>query len=529
MSTKTFPLTAERRAGSWRRHASVGLRWLVAGALAGALVIDSAARGGPAPPPSFDPTPLLAELPEAVTDAMRRADLPLDSLGVFVQAVKGPRALLALNAERPFVLASTTKIVVTLAALDILGPAYRWHTQARLEGPLIDGRLDGDLVIVGGGNASLNADELAIWFARLRSLGLREIEGNIIVDRMAFRLSDADHANTPRPGPDRPHHAWPSALQLNDGVLRVRIETPRGQKPTLSLLPQLADVVLSNEVAPGGRCEAQAHWDDGPEALVLRVKGSWTAGCGTRTMPVAMMAEADLTDRAMAALWKAQGGVLHGRVVDRNPADRPQPQPARSANRPPDGPAGAASSASTGAAFALHSSPPLQQNVHHINKTSDNLAARHLLLSLSPGFPKQPATLAAARQRLQQWLRTRGIAEGDIEIDNGSGLSRTERGKPQAMVALLRKAWFDRNAQVFVDSLPIAGVDGTLAQRFRDSPATGRAQLKTGTLMDARTLAGYVRGNSGTVYAVAALLNHPHAHAGMAALDALIEWLVVNG
>ncbi len=165
----------------------------------------------------------------------------------------------------------------------------------------------------------------------------------------------------------------------------------------------------------------------------------------------------------------------------------------------------------------------------HINKTSDNLAARHLLLSLSPGFPKQPATLEAARKRLQAWLRSRGIAPGDIEVDNGSGLSRTERGKPRAMVALLRKGWVDKNAKVFVGSLPLAGRDGTLGNRFRDSPATGRAQLKTGTLTDARTLAGYVRGRSGEVYAVAALLNHPRADAGVIALDSLIEWLVVNG
>lgn len=475
--------------------------------------------------PAGEAVPLQAELPQPVLDALRRADLPLDSLGVYVQSLRAARPWFALNGERTFVLASTTKIVVTLAALDLLGPAYRWHTQARLEGPLHEGRVEGDLVIVGGGNPSLTADELAAWFARLQSLGVREIAGNLVIDRMAFRLSEADHANTPRPGADRPHHAWPSALQLNDGVLRLRVEAPRGQKPMLALTPQLADVVVSNEVGSTGRCETLAQWDGGPQALVLRIKGSWAAGCGARSVPIAMLGEADLTDRAIAALWKAQGGVLHGRVIDRSPPDgAPQPQPrlkptaeARTAGAVP------------GPAFALHASPPLQQAVRHINKTSDNLAARHLLISLAPGFPRQPATLDAARRRLQAWLRNRGLRDGDIEVDNGSGLSRTERGKPRALVTLLRQGWTDRHARIFVGSLPLAGVDGTLGHRFRDSPATGRAQLKTGTLLDARTLAGYVRARSGEIYAVTALLNHPRADAGVIALDTLIEWLVVNG
>lgn len=506
------PLASGR---AWRRIAFV--------LLAAAAPLIGLARGAPEPPAAYDPTPLQETLPEPVLDALRRADLPLESLGVYVQAMSGPRAWFALNAERSFVLASTTKIVVTLAALDLLGPAYRWHTQARLEGPLVNGRVEGDLAIVGGGNASLSADELAGWFARLQSMGVREIAGNLVVDRSAFRLSEADHVNTPRPGADRPHHAWPSALQLNDGVLRVKIDAPRGQKPSVVLAPQLENVVLSNEVGSSGRCETLAEWDSRPESLVLRIKGSWPSACGTRNISIAMLSEADLTDRAIAAIWKAQGGVLHGKVVDRVTA------PVPSAPKPPLASRAVAGAAAQPPAFALHSSAPLHQAVTHINKTSDNLAARHLLLSLSPGFPKQPATLEAARRRLQTWLRSRGIAPGDIEIDNGSGLSRTERGKPRAMVALLRKGWVDKNAKVFVGSLPLAGLDGTLGNRFRDSPATGRAQLKTGTLTDARTLAGYVRGRSGEVYAVAALLNHPRADAGVIALDSLIEWLVVNG
>jgi D-alanyl-D-alanine carboxypeptidase/D-alanyl-D-alanine-endopeptidase (penicillin-binding protein 4) len=97
------------------------------------------------------------------------------------------------------------------------------------------------------------------------------------------------------------------------------------------------------------------------------------------------------------------------------------------------------------------------------------------------------------------------------------------------MVQLLHNAWRTSGSQAFVNSLPIAGVDGTLARRMRTGSATGQAYLKTGTLSDTRALAGYVRAKSGKVYAVAALANHAHASRATPALDAFIEWVAQNG
>ena len=179
--------------------------------------------------------------------------------------------------------------------------------------------------------------------------------------------------------------------------------------------------------------------------------------------------------------------------------------------------------------LSVHLSPPLSEVVHEINKRSDNVAARHLMLSLSRGFPAQPATLARARERLDRWLLRQGLRSGDIEIDNGSGLSRAEQARPAALVKLLRAAWTGDARRTFVDSLPVAGVDGTLAHRLQAGPATGQAFLKTGSLLDARALAGYVRARSGRVHAVALFVNHPAAPRATAALDAVIEHLALHG
>lgn len=463
--------------------------------------------------------------PSSVMAALRHAGLPVSSLGFYVREVDSASPTTALNEEQPFVLASTTKVITSLAALDLLGQNFRWRTYAYAKGELVNGRLAGDLLIVGGGDARLTSVELRAWFATMRARGLREIGGNIVLDRFAFQLNDADHANTPLPGQDRPHHIWPDAFSLDEGVLRIAVAPGRDEWAALNVTPPLAGVSLLNKVRMGRRCSAHARLvsevagvpaSGNAGALQLVVSGSWSPRCGERQIEIVPLSHGEFTSRAVAGLWARAGGVLRGTVVDKLAS-------------------GGAATLQRDAAgdlllpWAIHQSDSLPQVVHDINKTSNNLGARNLLLSLSQGFPLQAATLAGAQLRVHRWLQGQGLEEDDIRIDNGSGLSRTERGKPRAMVQLLLNAWGGRNAQSFVDSLPIAGIDGTLAHRMRHGLAAGHAWLKTGSLLDARALAGYVQGRSGKVYAVAAMVNHPRAARATPALDALIEWLARHG
>jgi serine-type D-Ala-D-Ala carboxypeptidase/endopeptidase (penicillin-binding protein 4) len=484
-----------------------------------------------------EPTPIKG-IPVVVEAALKQAGLPTSSMGLYVQEVSDvvamdePRtqpALAWLNDDKPFVLASTTKVVTTLAALDLLGTNYRWRTYAFASGPIDAGRLRGDLLIVGGGNSYLSASDLAQWFTDLRAKGLKEITGNIVLDRFAFQLNDDDHAHTPTPGADRPHHALPDAFTLNEGVLRVVVSSGAGPRAAVRLDPPLGDVQVVNNVSMGSQaCWAAASLSTSKTVLKVTVNGTWNKHCPPQQHPVAAMSHIDLTTRAVAALWQQAGGVLKGQVVDKpRPALRGDDQ----RGRPMPGPATMQRDAQgeTLMPFAVHLSERLPQVMRVINKTSDNMAARNLLLTLSQGFPFKAATLPAAQARMRQWLNRQGLQPGDVEVENGSGLSRAERGKPRAMVTLLRNAWRSRTADAFVESLPIAGVDGTLAHRMMQGAATGQAFLKTGTLRDTRALAGYVRGRSGKVYAVAAMVNHPQATLGLPALDALIEWVARNG
>ena len=513
MSTHAPP-EPEKPPGLSRRRFGLGA---ACGALSMTPLLAAAYPG--AKVPEFRPA-----MPWDLQRMLDATRLPPSAFGIHIAPVdkKNRVPIVSLNADDAYQMASTTKLVTSLAALDLLGPGFRWRTQAFLDGPINEGRLLGDLVILGGGDSRLSVEELQTWFRQLQAQGLREVWGDIVLDRFAFRLSETDHASTPLPTPDRPHHARPDALVLNEGVMRVSVQGylqgPKIQRSDITLQPGLTGLRIVNEVTTGRGCNASAFVDQreqGDSRLVVR--GQWSAACGGREIAQLALPHGEYTLRAVGALWQDSGGRLKGRVRDRKPLLEGESRVPQRLNGDVLEP------------WSTWQSEPLPALLREMNKTSDNLAARHLMLSLTPGFPAQAATLPAARARVRDWLLAQGLLAGDIEVDNGSGLSRAEKAKPRALVHLLRNAWNGKLAPMFTESLPIAGIDGTLAGRMTSGPATGRAFLKTGTLSDTRALAGYVKAKSNRVYAVAAFVNHLDIAPAPAALDAVIEWVAENG
>jgi D-alanyl-D-alanine carboxypeptidase/D-alanyl-D-alanine-endopeptidase (penicillin-binding protein 4) len=171
---------------------------------------------------------------------------------------------------------------------------------------------------------------------------------------------------------------------------------------------------------------------------------------------------------------------------------------------------------------------PLSEVIKDINKFSNNVMAQQLYLSLSSEMGA-PGRFEASRLRLSQWWRHGFPGQVEPVLENGSGLSRTERSTAHALTALLQAADASPHARAFTDSLAVAGVDGTAARlkdRNPQSPVIGNAWLKTGSLRDVVSVAGYVQGQSGQRYTLVAVLHHPHAHQARAALDQLLEWTV---
>ena len=501
--------------------------------------------------------------------AFQKAGVKESEVALLAQPLApGAPLLISHNEKLGFTLASTTKVVTTLASLQTLPTSFRWRTRAWLTGAPVDGRLAGDLVLVGGGDATLGSQRLIDWFKRLHKQGLTQVHGHIVLDQSLFRLSEKDHVNTPTPQAGKPHHAWPDAFVVDEASFRVVLRQGADGRLTASFDPPLAQVEVVDQLAGSGRCAAQARFEPvtpespgkaapaaptpelaspvipvaaalpaasapteataAPETETtavppvgrIVVSGHWSPRCVNAVTMEAAPGRA-LTAALVAGAWMASGGTLDKPVIHRE-TTAPTVRGARRARTP--------TRPYPGKPWATLESAPLPELVRAINKDSNNLMARNLLLSIAPGFSPTTSTLQLARQRLGLWFKKIGMTQDAPSIDNGSGLAHSEQGSVFAMVQLLQGAWNDPKVQpVFLASLPVAGADGTLAGRFKGSPAQRNAFLKTGTLTGVRSLAGYVRASSGRMIAVAIVVNSEHASAGVPAMDRFIEWVVRNG
>jgi D-alanyl-D-alanine carboxypeptidase/D-alanyl-D-alanine-endopeptidase (penicillin-binding protein 4) len=171
----------------------------------------------------------------------------------------------------------------------------------------------------------------------------------------------------------------------------------------------------------------------------------------------------------------------------------------------------------------------LAELIRDINKFSNNVMARQLLLTIGNRALQIPATPERGAAVVSMWLANKGIDAPDLSIDNGSGLSRSERISARTLGRLLVRAYQSATMPEFIASLPLAGYDGTMRQRLNGHSVAGHAHIKTGTLNSVRSIAGYVLAASGRRYAVVCIVNHGNAGRSQEAQDALLQWVYENG
>jgi D-alanyl-D-alanine carboxypeptidase/D-alanyl-D-alanine-endopeptidase (penicillin-binding protein 4) len=442
-----------------------------------------------------------AELPPSVLTALEQAHIPLANVGIEVREVNARSPLISLNAEKPMNPASVMKLLTTYAGLELLGPAYTWKTEAWLSGKLdANGVLHGDLILKGTGDPKLSLEQFWLWLRELRNRGLRDIEGDLVLDRSAFDLPPFDPAAFDN-DPLRPYNGGADALLLNGNVLTLRL-VPQDKSVVLLDEPKLAGLVPENRLRLVQRASC-GEWDDAIQVTIadgkLSLKGDYPALCGERNFYLSPLPPRDYVYAVFRTLWQESGGNLRGGLRDgATPADA--------------------------TLLSSHSSPPLAEVIRDTNKFSNNVMARQLLLSLSLK-PGAPASIAASVATLRQWLQGAGMSFPELVLENGSGLSRQERISPQHLAQLLQHASGSRFQAEFEASLPIVGLDGTLRKRYKDHALAGHAHLKSGSLNEARAIAGFLQSRSGRQWIVVCLVNQPAATAAQPAFDALLKWL----
>ncbi|HJV61768.1 MAG TPA: D-alanyl-D-alanine carboxypeptidase/D-alanyl-D-alanine-endopeptidase, partial [Albitalea sp.] len=442
--------------------------------LASALPVQAAARA----------------LPGDVEMALQRAKVPRDALVAVVQEVGARSSRLAWQPQRPVNPASLMKLLTTDAALELLGPAWNWSTPVWLDGKLdpAQGVLEGNLVIKGSGDPGLVLERAWLLLRRVRQLGVRDIHGDIVLDRSAFVAAEQAPADFDGEAL-RPYNVQPDALLLNfRSLLLTFTPDPLRGVATLGVEPPMAGMQADASVTlTTGPCEdwRAALKPDFADGTRLHFAGGFPAACGEKQWPVAYVDPKRYDERFLRGLWQEMGGRLSGTVRD-----------------------GAAPS--TPPAFTLDS-PPLAQVVRDINKFSNNTMAQQLFLTLA-AVQRGTGSPGAARELLQGWAAQRlgEDATRGMVIDNGSGLSREGRVSALLLARLLQSAWRSPVMPELMSSLPVSGVDGTMR---RATGAVGQAHLKSGSLRDVAGVAGYVLSASGHRYVVVAILNHPNAAA----------------
>ena len=455
----------------------------------------------------------LAEgLPPNVLKALKAAQIPAANVAVVIQQVDSPQTLVAHNATQAMNPASVMKLLTTYAALDLLGPAWAWKTTAWIENVAVDGRLEGNLYLKGSGDPRFAIEHLSGLLRQLRVRGIQHISGDVVLDRTVFKVPSID------PGafddkPMRPYNVGPDGLLINFRALRFTLQPDNG-KPRVLMETPSEGLRVDNQLRAGeGACGS--NWKDLINTRLipenngnrLEFSGSFSALCGEKPLNLSPLPTEAQTSGLIRALWKELGGTLGGQVRTGNVAIGSK-------------------------LVAQHESPPLADAVRDINKFSNNVMARQVFLTLGNDAPKEvplgdtaPATAERSKQRITEWLNLRGMRFNELVLDNGSGLSRSERISADSLNRLLLDAWKNPVMPEFISSMPIVGIDGTMRKRLNGSDATGRAHIKTGTLDSVKSAAGYALDAQGRRYALSFFINHPRAQAGSAAIDALLLWV----
>ena len=458
-------------------------------------------------------------LPPAVTAALANAGLPEDALAAIALPLRTrwarPWQYRATQAMAP---GSTMKLVTSVVALDRLGPNHRGRTELLAAGKIEGELLEGDLVLKGGADPDLDLPALWQMLWQLRQRGVREITGDVLLDRTLFRPARIDLGLPPfDESPEWPYNMIPDALMLAGNLMRISLASD-GTAVRARLAPPLEGV----EIDAGSMTlseSACADWEDDwlpplieeapGAAFRVGLRGGFPRRCEA-SAELQLIDRNVLAERQLRALWTSLGGVW-----------RRAPGGVREGAAPIDA-----------VTIATHTSRPWGEVLRQMNKQSDNAHTRLLFLQLGVAAMTQDATtptLELARREVERWFDEQHIDRRGLVLDNGSGLSRSERIAPRTMALMLKAAHAGKHAPELLMSLPVAGVDGTMRRRLKGTPAEGWARLKTGTLKDVTALAGYVRDTRGDTWVVVAMVNHEQAAKGRPVLDALIEWVAKSG
>lgn len=469
--------------------------------------------------------------------------------------------------------ASTMKLIPTFIALDMLGPDFVWFTKAYYTGYVSANTLYGDLIIKGGGDPKLTHRRLSMLLDQVQKAGIRHIKGDIVLDSSVFQDVGKDPAAFDN-DPLRPYNASPDGLLINFNTIEmttIPLQNDSQQGIAKAFYkPNLADYDLPQtlHIRNSGRCSSIRYslaptWQN--ERLAFGK--ALPEDCGAHTFYIAYPDVKDFAQRVVKQKWLSLGNTMSGNIkflglgntLAGDTINTEYPLKTRFGTYLDMSKTGSKHELLSGSLSIIPSSPlplvsypslPLSQQIYDINHYSNNVMTEQVTLSL-PLFEKAGLLTEAAQEKNQiapptivrqtqsdytkalatigHWWQ-RNLQTPPPVMTNGSGLCRDCSVTADNLAELLEVAYAHPHFDTYVNSLGIAGVSGTItehADRLPNSKAVGRAWIKTGTLNNVTSMAGYVHGLSGQDYVVVGIINGSNTlntYQARYALDTMLDW-----
>ncbi|NOZ89905.1 MAG: D-alanyl-D-alanine carboxypeptidase/D-alanyl-D-alanine-endopeptidase [Epsilonproteobacteria bacterium] len=448
-------------------------------------------------------------IPFELDNKIQPIPLNPNSYSIYIQDIHSSREPIASwNIHKKRTPASVIKLLTIYAGVLGLGYDYRWETKFYYTGYIRKGVLRGDLIVKASGDPTLKTEDLDEIVNHIRSLGVRKILGNIVIDRTLFQVSNRNSSRFDK-NIYSPYNAMPDALMFNERKSTLCVTTSGRAIKIKRDIPDWSYKVV-NKIRPvNGSCRRGRSWpkvsikERGSQSIIT-FSGRLAKRCGDRKICKVVTQPYKSFYYALKAKMKANGISFRGKLKLHR-----VPQKAKY--------------------IFSHYSPTLEEVISIIAKESNNLMARQLMLTLGSKLFTPPSNTMKGRKAIERILNRYNILEpNSTYISNGSGLSRVSTVTAKTLANLLRHAAISYGDR-WMSVLSIAGIDGTIKRRFHYSTVYGRAWMKTGTIRGVANIAGYVEGISGKRYVVVVLVNDKYsARYGRKLANIVIEWVADN-
>ena len=444
---------------------------------------------------------IASNLPVELKNTFFKAHIPLKDVALWVAPAGSSTEIFSHNAQKLMQPASCVKLVTTLAALELLGPDYRWKTEWRADSFDAKTGLVRGLSFIGGGDPHYVIERLWLAAQRLKSMGVRSIVGDIGVARSLFAVkAEARPIDGQK---DRAYNVEADAALVSQRSVCIEIVPDKKEGiARLVTIPRLSGFKVTPMVKLTE--EPCSNWKESLKARITNeaatMKGTFPARCGKKIWPVALWKADAYLKQVFESVFSEVGIQWKGAITEKTYG---------------------------GSRLLLEEeSNPLAELVTLTNKFSNNAMARHLFLSLSFADAlgtTSPASLKRSQDVLSQWLTKIGLEASQIFVENGSGLSRKTHISAAELGKLISYGVKSTYGPEFLASLPIAGVDGTMRKRG----LTGFARIKTGRIQGVRAAAGLVRDVNGHDWIVVLIINSTGQaiKESLPAIDATLRWV----